>query len=234
MFMIWWIWPSVSSVKGERYKGLHQQAKADWKFCFYLFFLTLGPSGYCPLMETGLGKPRVEERGLTCCKVTRWMGRTAECGTGWRSQPPRLLWQSYLFERWLWRSGFPFAARGLGRHRGKAGLKQEEERRDRADSWGPLGTTDSLLGFDIPEEGREDGEDEITTKHECQHKGARRHTHKEKSNNTGTNGTKQHGRKEQKGNKKKRSEIKHKIMNKLQWQLASQQYGDGNHNHKKN
>lgn len=110
-----------------------------------LFVLTLGPSGCCPQMETGPGPPQEGVRGLTCCKATRWTGRTAGCGTGWRSRPPRLLWRSCLSERWRWRSGFLFAARGLGRHRGKAGLKREEERRDRADSWGLLGTTGSPL-----------------------------------------------------------------------------------------
>lgn len=112
-----------------------------------LFFLTLGPSGYCPLMESGQGRPQGGGRGPICCKATRWMGRTAECGTGWRSRLPQLLWWSCLSERWTWCSGFPFAARGLGRHQGKAGLKQEEECRDRADSWGRLGTTGSPLGL---------------------------------------------------------------------------------------
>jgi len=113
-----------------------------------MFVLTLGPSGCCPLTETGLEKLRGEGRGLTCCKATRWMGRTAECGMDWRSQPPRLLWQSCLSERWRWRSDFPFAARGLDQHREKTGLEWEEECRDKTDSWGPLGTTGSPLGFE--------------------------------------------------------------------------------------
>ncbi|KAG7227420.1 hypothetical protein INR49_000426 [Caranx melampygus] len=48
--------------------------------------------------ETCPGPPQGEGRGLTCCKATQWTGRIAECGMGWRSQRPRLLWRSYLSE----------------------------------------------------------------------------------------------------------------------------------------
>lgn len=105
-------------------------------------FLTLGPFGCCLLMEIGPEQLQVEGQGPTCCKVTQSMGRTAECGTGWRSQRPHLLWQSCLSERWRWRSDFPFAARGSDQHRGRMGLK---ECKDTTDSWGLLGTAGSPL-----------------------------------------------------------------------------------------
>lgn len=153
--------------KGSRTKGLIN--KPEWK---WPSFLTLGPSGCCPLMGIGPAPPQGGGRGLTCCKATRSTDRTVECGTDWRSRPPRLPWQSCLSGRWRWRSGFPFAVRGLGRHRGRVGLKWKEERRDRADNWGPLGTTGSPLGFDVDEEGKEQG---IATKHEHQHKDVQTH-----------------------------------------------------------
>lgn len=60
-------WSSAHSVKVAR----RQQG---------LSFLTLGPSGYYPLMETGPELPRGAEQALICCKATRWMDRTAEFG----------------------------------------------------------------------------------------------------------------------------------------------------------
>lgn len=96
--------------------------------------LTWGLSGYCPPRGTDPGRPRAGARAPTCCKATQWTGRTAGCGTGWRSRPDPLPWRSCLSERCPRRSGFPFAAEGSGRHRGRTGLKQQEERGERGDS----------------------------------------------------------------------------------------------------
>lgn len=107
--------------------------------------LTWGPSGCCPLMESGPAWPRGAAQALICCKATRWMDRTAEFGMDSRSHLPQL--QRFLFRRCLWYSGFLFSAVVWGQHQGKAGLKQEEQCRDRADSWGLPGTTGWLLGW---------------------------------------------------------------------------------------
>lgn len=128
--------------------------------------LTSGPSGYCPLTGTDPERPRVGVQAPICCKATQWTGRTAGCGTGWRSRLHLPPWRSCLFERCRQHSGFLFAAKGLGRHQGRTGLKQEEERGERGDSWGPLGTTGSPLGFMKPRTGGRKGENHIWSKHE--------------------------------------------------------------------
>lgn len=159
----WWIWLSVSSVnvkKGEQHIECLWQAWVKTSHC-----LTSGPSGYCPLTVTGPGRPRVGVRAPICCKATQWTGRTAGCGTGWRNQLRPPPWRSCLFERCRRHSGFLFAAKGLGRHQGMTGLKQEEERGERGDSWGPLGTTGSPLGFIKPRTGGK-VQNHIWAKHE--------------------------------------------------------------------
>ena len=93
--------------------------------------LTWGPCGCCPPTASGPGRPRGAAPAPTCCRATRRRGRTAGSDRGWRSRPGRP-----PSGGWPWYSGFLFSAGGWGPRRGRAGLKQEEERRDRADGLG--------------------------------------------------------------------------------------------------
>lgn len=147
--------------KGEQNTECLWQAWVKTPHC-----LTSGPSGYCPLTGTGPGRPRVGVRVPICCKATQWTGRIAGFGTGLRNQRHPPLWRSCLFERCRRHSGFLFAAKGLGRHQGMTGLKQEEERGERGDSWGLLGTTGSPLGFIKPRTGGK-VQNHSWAKHKC-------------------------------------------------------------------
>lgn len=131
-----WMCASYSVVwLKERWGVINNSAKVT---------LTWDPSGCCRQKVSGPVRPPGAARGQTCCRATRWSGRTGGCGTGWRSPSQ---WQSCFSGRakCLRRSGCLYAARGWSQHQGKMGLRQEGSR-DRAESSGPVHKT-GLLGL---------------------------------------------------------------------------------------